>query len=362
MKKRRHAELMAELHHPPTPPTSDQESDGDFETQVPRLSSEENDKMLAKVLRYKHQTFKHLTDESFPSSWWSFTIRPPCLLRPARRWRGVRRRPPRPPRPPRWESPSSDTPTRATARRRGGEMRGNGRMREINIQTSPPSALWRRELHPLSPATRRDRRSLSSARTQTVRARSGPRHSQSHQRLHQTTSIKPCNDLWFFQRWQLELMSFINRPVSRERSPLSAPTWAVRSLTTNSLISRHTTGFTQVDIESEFKELNWLTSYQERNPSTVLTKTVTRFSPVVTSCRATRELTRARRSLSAPPAAGPLSGPTTCWSTSRGTRRNKQNSLRNRPKLSRSHLVVAELFGPWSSKCSSKTDSPHCLT
>ena len=48
MKKRRAAELMAGLHPPPTPPTSDQESDGDFE-RTPGLSREEDDKMLAKV-------------------------------------------------------------------------------------------------------------------------------------------------------------------------------------------------------------------------------------------------------------------------------------------------------------------------
>ena len=51
MKKRRAAELLAELHRPPTPPSSDQESDGDTaETKLPRLSScKEEDKMLAKV-------------------------------------------------------------------------------------------------------------------------------------------------------------------------------------------------------------------------------------------------------------------------------------------------------------------------
>ena len=50
MKKRRAAELLAEMHRPPTPPSSDQESDGDTETKLPRLSSsKEEDKMLAKV-------------------------------------------------------------------------------------------------------------------------------------------------------------------------------------------------------------------------------------------------------------------------------------------------------------------------
>ena len=52
MKKRRAAELLAEMHRPPTPPSSDQESDGDTEreTKLPRLSScEEEDTMLAKV-------------------------------------------------------------------------------------------------------------------------------------------------------------------------------------------------------------------------------------------------------------------------------------------------------------------------
>ena len=51
MKKRRAAELLAELHRPPTPPSSDQESDGDTaETKLPKLSPcKEEDKMLAKV-------------------------------------------------------------------------------------------------------------------------------------------------------------------------------------------------------------------------------------------------------------------------------------------------------------------------
>ena len=50
MKKRRAAELLAEMHRPPTPPSSDQDSDGDSETKLPRLSScKEEDKMLAKV-------------------------------------------------------------------------------------------------------------------------------------------------------------------------------------------------------------------------------------------------------------------------------------------------------------------------
>ena len=50
MKKRRAAELLAEMHRPPTPPSSDQDSDGDTETKLPRLSSsKEEDKMLAKV-------------------------------------------------------------------------------------------------------------------------------------------------------------------------------------------------------------------------------------------------------------------------------------------------------------------------
>ena len=50
MKKRRAAELLAEMHRPPTPPSSDQESDGDTEIKLPKLSSsKEEDKMLAKV-------------------------------------------------------------------------------------------------------------------------------------------------------------------------------------------------------------------------------------------------------------------------------------------------------------------------
>ena len=51
MKKRRAAELLAEMAgRPPTPPSSDQESDGDSESKLPRLSSsKEEDKMLAKV-------------------------------------------------------------------------------------------------------------------------------------------------------------------------------------------------------------------------------------------------------------------------------------------------------------------------
>ena len=44
------AELLAEMLRPPTPPSSDQDSDGDTETKLPRLSSsKEEDKMLAKV-------------------------------------------------------------------------------------------------------------------------------------------------------------------------------------------------------------------------------------------------------------------------------------------------------------------------
>jgi len=56
MKKRRHAEVMAELHRPPTPPASDQESDGDFETKVPRLHGAVEDEMLAKLLVEFHNS------------------------------------------------------------------------------------------------------------------------------------------------------------------------------------------------------------------------------------------------------------------------------------------------------------------
>ena len=73
MKKRRAAELLAESHRPPTPPSSDQESDGDSETKLARLSScKEEDKMLAKVrLR---QTLCIMDQRFFTSSsWWSST-------------------------------------------------------------------------------------------------------------------------------------------------------------------------------------------------------------------------------------------------------------------------------------------------
>ena len=68
---------------------------------------------------------------------------------------------------------------------------------------------------------------------------------------------------------------------------------------------------------------------KERNRSTVPTLTATRYSPGVTSSPATRELTRGRRSLSAPPALELSSGPTTSSNTSRDIRRKKLNRPRN---------------------------------
>ena len=81
MKKRRAAELLAEMHRPPTPPSSDQESDGDTETKLPRLSSsKEEDKMLAKV-RLGPTLFMDQSSFFTSSCWWSSTT----LSRPAQR-------------------------------------------------------------------------------------------------------------------------------------------------------------------------------------------------------------------------------------------------------------------------------------
>ena len=46
------------MHRPPTPPSSDQESDGDTETKLPRLSAcKEEDTMLAKVKTRDHNYY-----------------------------------------------------------------------------------------------------------------------------------------------------------------------------------------------------------------------------------------------------------------------------------------------------------------
>ena len=160
------------------------------------------------------------------------------------------------------ESPSSNTRERRS-RRRAETPKPGVRFLQRTFQTFVLFRAWPRLLRQ-SPATLRNRRYSSCARTQIARAQ-----------LHSTTPhqamfkllVQVNNDLWFYQKCLLEQMSFTLLltsssssstkpaarvlPANRERSPSAAPTLDVINHTTNSPISRPTTEFILVSVDKE---------------------------------------------------------------------------------------------------------------